>query len=229
MTREAQPTDGELWRQLQEGSQSSLEALVRRYHGPLWAYAWRCTRDYHAAQDLVQETFVTLLEKGHTVQQPGALKQWLFRVLTRRILDWQKAACRREVAGGDTGIPSAESEAPRGRVISLAEVLEGKEQRQRVWVALQELPPAQRAVIVLRFYHDLSLPEIADILGTPVGTVKSRLHYGLRALHARLQGAAPAGRPDRPHRRPSETGGRGRAAGDGRRSRTGWREGVGPR
>ncbi|PZN01938.1 MAG: hypothetical protein DIU76_11045 [Bacillota bacterium] len=174
VTREAQPTDGELWRQLQEGSQSSLEALVRRYHGPLWAYAWRCTRDYHAAQDLVQETFVTLLEKGHTVQQPGALKQWLFRVLTRRILDWQKAACRREVAGGDTGIPSAESEAPRGRVISLAEVLEGKEQRQRVWVALQELPPAQRAVIVLRFYHDLSLPEIADILGTPVGTVKSR-------------------------------------------------------
>ena len=229
MRREGQPADEELWRQLQQGSQAALEALVRRYHGPLWAYAWRCTRDYHAAQDLVQETFTTLVEKGHTVQHPGALKQWLFRVLTRRILDWHKAACRREVAGGDTGIPLAGSGASRDRVISLAEVLEDKERRQQVWVALQQLPPAQRVVIVLRFYHDLSLPEIADILDTPVGTVKSRLHYGLRALHAQLQGAATADRLDRRHRRSSGTGGQRRAAGDDRRSRTGRYEGGGPR
>lgn len=226
MTREGQPADEELWRQLQQGSQAALEALVRRYHGPLWAYAWRCTRDYHAAQDLVQETFMALLEKGHTLQKPGALKQWLYRVLTRRILDWQKAACRREVAGGDTGSPPAEPEAPRGRVISLVEVLEGKEQRQRVWVALQQLPPAQRAVIVLRFYHDLSLPEIADILGTPVGTVKSRLHYGLRALYAQLQGAATGDRDERPQQRLPGAGQGALAAGDGRRSRPGYGEGV---
>ncbi|HEY8488848.1 MAG TPA: RNA polymerase sigma factor [Thermaerobacter sp.] len=229
MTREGQPADEELWRQLQRGSQAALEVLVRRYHGPLWAYAWRCTRDYHAAQDLVQETFMALLEKGHTLQRPGALKQWLFRVLTRRILDWQKAACRREVAVGDTGIPSAEPGAPRGGVISLAEVMEGKEQRQRVSVALQKLPPAQRAVIVLRFYHDLSLPEIADILGTPVGTVKSRLHYGLRALYAQLQAAATGERGDRPQQRLPGTGRGAVAAGDGRQSRGGFGEGVAPR
>lgn len=229
MTREGQPTDEELWRQLQQGSQAALEALVRRYHGPLWAYAWRCTRDYHAAQDLVQETFMALLEKGHTLQRPGALKQWLFRVLTRRILDWQKAACRREVAGGDAGVTSSEPEAWRGRVVSLAEVLEGKEQRQRVWVALQKLPPVQRTVIVLRFYQDLSLPEIADILGTPVGTVKSRLHYGLRALYARLQGADKDDWDDASQQRPPGTGRGALAAGDGRRSRGGFGEGVAPR
>nr|PZN06518.1 MAG: RNA polymerase sigma factor [Caldicoprobacter oshimai] len=187
MTDGRVPTDEELWWELQQGSQAALELLVRRYHAPLFGYAWRLTRDYHAAQDLVQETFYRLLRQGHAVRQPGALRRWLYRVLTRLALDWKKAAARREVAAEDAARwDGNDPAARRPRVVSLVEALEQREDRRRLAQALARLPEPQRIVVFLRFYEDLPLRDIAEVLDIPLGTVKSRLHKALKALHALL-------------------------------------------
>lgn len=186
--------DAELVAGLVRGDADALEALVRRYHGPLFAYACRLVRDAHMAQDLVQETFYRLCRHAGTLDRPEAVRTWLYRVLTRLAQDWARAAATRRERVEDAGAVTraAEAGADGGRVVSLAELIERREDRRRVAEALARLPEEQRVVILLRFYQELSLAEIAGVLGIPVGTVKSRLHYGLKALHAVLVAGAGA-------------------------------------
>ena len=175
-----------------------MEALVRRYHASLFGYAFRLVRDYHAAQDLVQEAFFRLCRSTERMERPGAVRVWLHRVVTNLAADWGKRASnRREIAASHaaSGTPgshypgSAMSEARTGMspaVIPMESILEQREDRLRLTRALRSLTEEQRIVIYLRFYQDLSLAQIAEALEIPVGTVKSRLHNGLKGLYSAL-------------------------------------------
>jgi RNA polymerase sigma factor (sigma-70 family) len=168
-------SDEELFLALRQGSQEALEELVHRYHGALFGYAYRQVRDYHLAQDLVQETFFRLCRFSAGVNSPGAIKTWLYKVITNLINDWGQSAYQRYE------YPSAQ-EQRTSKMVPFSDLIEQKEECRQILTAIRYLDQPHRNVVFLRFYEDLSLEQIAEVLDIPVGTVKSRLHYGLKTL-----------------------------------------------
>lgn len=173
-------TDEELYLRLTRGDEGALEALVHRYHSPLLGYLYRQTADRHLAEDLVQETFTRLVT--YQGEPPRRFKAWAFTVAGNLMRDHYRLAYHRReqpdtLEGGselpDLGAP-------------VDELLLRDDDRREVVEALQTLPENQREVILLRFYHEMSIEEIAEVTGAPEGTVKSRIYYALRHLKARL-------------------------------------------
>lgn len=175
-------TDEELYVRVLGGDEGALEALVHRYHGQLLGYLYRQTGDRHLAEDLVQETFTRIVT--YQGEAPGRFKAWAFAVAGNLLRDYfRRAHNRREqpdamVGWADQQLPDLAPPAD--------ELLLRDDDRREVVEALHTLSPAHREVIVLRFYHELSVEEIAAVTGTPEGTVKSRIFYALKHLKARL-------------------------------------------
>ncbi|MEU6536426.1 sigma-70 family RNA polymerase sigma factor [Streptomyces sp. NPDC047000] len=129
--------------------------------------------------DGVQQVRLRLLERAAGGEDaPRDVSAWAAVVASRLAMDWHRARSRQERLAERLAAQRRPDHHPSGedsRVLSLT-VAQG----------LDELPDAQRQVLVLRFYADLSVRSIADELGVPEGTVKSRLHTAVRALRARL-------------------------------------------
>lgn len=157
---------------LRRGDEDAVRYLVDTYYDPILRYLFRVLQDRQWAEDACQEAFVRALQRIGQLQDARGLKAWLYRIASntardhlRRRPDW---------------VPVAEPAA----LAEEADAHGGDAVRDRVYVAalLKTLSPEHREVLVLRFYEDMSLPAIAEILGIPVGTVKSRLHHALRQL-----------------------------------------------
>jgi RNA polymerase sigma-70 factor (ECF subfamily) len=174
-------TDEALYAQVLEGDRAALAELVARYHAPLLHFLYRMTADQQAAEDMVQDTFMRLLT--YEGEAPRRFKSWLFAVARNRAYDtFRSAAYTRET----TLAPEAEAELPTAR--PGAETLaERQANREAVAGILQALQPHHREALVLRFYHDLSLKEIAEITDCPLGTVKSRLYHALRQAKTHVE------------------------------------------
>jgi RNA polymerase sigma-70 factor (ECF subfamily) len=178
---------------LKRGDIGGLEALVRKYQVQAVRAAYLITRDRALAEDIVQAAFLRAYERIGQFDTGRSFGPWFLRSV---INDAVKAAARRKRQ------VSLEA-SPEGEGASLANLLadpgpgpddlmEAAEFRQTVWAALGELPPAQRAAIVLRYYLDLSEAEMADELACPPGTVKWRLHAARKRLRTLLRPLWPA-------------------------------------
>jgi len=171
--------DEQLAEQLKQGDRSALTPLVERHYGALIGYAYRLTYgDHSLAEDLVQETFLRVLRGIHTYVYPRPFKPWLYAIASNLARDQFKSADARYTDALDEAFEIATE------VDSAA--LSGDEIAQ-IHAALQRLPTHQREALVLRYYNDLSLQEIADALHIPVGTVKSRLSLGLGRMKQMLE------------------------------------------
>jgi len=176
-------TDEQLMAAATAGDQAALAELVVRYHAPLLGYLYRLMGgDRPLAEDLVQETLLHLWrQRSYAAERP--FKPWLYSIATNLARDHLKSAeVRRRQPGADEdallrlydGSPGPEAQALAA------------ERYGQVQTAITELSEEYRVVLVLRFYQEFSLQEIADTLQIPLGTVKSRLSVGVHRLRDRL-------------------------------------------
>lgn len=160
-------TDAELVEALNGGDVAAFDALYHRYRDRVARLALRFTGNHADAMDVLQETFAYLFRKFPGFRLTSSMTTFLYPAVRNLSLQLRR---KRGRSVGDEVL--LDVPAPRaGGPTELATVI-------------QSLPPAQRDVILLRFVDDLSIDEIADALGVPVGTVKSRLHHAIESLRA---------------------------------------------
>ena len=176
VTRE---TDADLIQRAGEGDRTAFEALYRRYARPVFGLALRRLGDRGRAEDAVQETFASIWRSARTYRPergPGA--PWLYAVARNAIVDRSRG---RTDASGD--VPERASDEP-----DPAERTEQSWVAWRVHRALEELPEREREVIALAYWSGLSQSEVAEFLGIPLGTVKTRTRAALQRLADVLEG-----------------------------------------
>jgi len=175
--RRDERSEREWIRAAQSGSSEAAEALFRRHWRPAYRAAYLVVRDAHAAEDIVQEAFLSALRALDRFDRRRPFGPWLHRIVVNRAIDWSRArALRREV--GESSEPDSAGAA-------------GERYSDDVAAALAALPPEQRAVVVMRYVLGYTPGEIARILGFPRGTVNSRLRRGLDRLASELEEKGP--------------------------------------
>lgn len=163
------------------GDPASWDALFRRYQLPLYVYVAEMVRNEQASLDIVQETFISAVRHIASLRDDAKFGGWLFGIAHQKCLQQWRRNYRDTAVFDDRGeVPLDHSEAP-------FEMLIRAEQEVRLMNFLHQLPPPQRSVLLLHFIDEFSLEEIAIITETPLGTVKSRIHYAKRALRKLLE------------------------------------------
>ena len=154
-----------------------FQRLVDLYYPGLYRFAYSLTHQESDACDLTQETFLIWATKGHQMRDEAKVKSWLYTTLHREFL--QKR--RRIVRFPQVEISEAEFELPEVPPASV-----GRLDRQSVMTALSQVDESFQAAVALFYVEDYSYPEIAEILGVPLGTVKSRISRGVAQLQQLL-------------------------------------------
>jgi RNA polymerase sigma-70 factor (ECF subfamily) len=167
--------------QARAGDAAAWNALFRRYQLPLYVYVFELVREEQPSLDIVQETFIAAARHIGSLRDDGRFGGWLFGIAH------QKCIQRWRQQGHDSDLRNQFAENPPDFADSPDELLIKREQEGEFMNLLRQLPPPQRAVLLLHYIEDFSLVEIADITGAGLGTVKSRLHYARRALRQLLE------------------------------------------
>jgi RNA polymerase sigma-70 factor (ECF subfamily) len=160
------PTDEELVGRLAEGHEPALRELLGRYERPLSSFLYRQTggRD---VEDLYQETWIRVARNADKFDASKRFSTWLFQIAVNLARDWHRKRLR-EDGGPAENVGSTNLERTEA----------GIDARR----LLEQLPDAQREVVILRYYHDLTEEQVASALDCPKGTVKSRMHNALVRL-----------------------------------------------
>ena len=182
--------ESELVTELQAGSETAFDWLVTHYHGPVYNLILSMLGDTSDAADGTQEVFLKAFRGIRGFHQGSSLKTWLYRIALREALNhkrWLKRHLYKNI--------SIDAEAEEGR--SAIEIedsgatpfdqLAAHEIQQAVQQALQEIPEVFRGAVILRDLEGLTYEEIAEVLECSVGTVKSRILRGRRALKELLE------------------------------------------
>lgn len=167
-----------------EDDEAAFARLVKRWEEPVRRLCSRMTGDEHLGQDLAQEVFTRIYLHRQSYRLGNRFSTWLWRIAMNLCHDELRRRHRRpaEAAGSLEELePLMKDVAREGETIP-DQAAEGRERLCMVRDALQRLPDPFRAVVVLRHYEDLKFREIAEVLGIPEGTVKSRMAEAMNRL-----------------------------------------------
>ena len=164
--------------QAQSGSREALDELFKSVQEPLFRYIVTVVSDRALAEDVLQEVFIRIYRKLRWLREPQAFRAWAYRIATREAFRYLKRERSWTDQVRDEDVLN---------VMPVAEPVYSPELVQRLPELVGDLSPGSRAVIVLYYLHEMSLVETAAVLDIPVGTVKSRLAYGLEKLRRRLE------------------------------------------
>jgi RNA polymerase sigma-70 factor (ECF subfamily) len=179
-------SDAELIGLVTQGDQDALGVLYERYSRAVYSFSLRIVGDAQVAEEILQEVFVRAWQQGGSFQSArGSLITWLLSITHNLSIDEVRRRKRRP--------QKADSEEPELILASLPD--ESSDVEEEVWLsslrvsiqeALQQLPAAQREAIELAYFQGLTQREIADTLGEPLGTIKTRMRLGMLKLREQL-------------------------------------------
>lgn len=155
------------------GKAEGFAEFARGRHGALYRYAYLLAGERGLAEDLVQEALVKTYVAWRRIRDPGNAEAYARRVITTTAITWWRRK-------------SWHAERPNDDLPEQLAPYEDTTSRVWLWRELRQLPPKQRAALVLRYYEDLTEPQTAEILNCSVGTVKSQVSAALKKLRARL-------------------------------------------
>jgi RNA polymerase sigma-70 factor (ECF subfamily) len=162
-----------------QGERQALADLYQGHAPSLMGYLTHLTGDPAAAEDLVQELFMVVWQDAGRFRSDSTVRSWLFGIGHKLGLMWLRRK-RPQLLDHEVTEKLADD------ALGPADLADFALDKERLEAALASLSAEHRAVIELTFYHQLSRAEVAQTLGCPVGTVKSRLHYALRILAGEL-------------------------------------------
>lgn len=159
---------------------SLLDSWIEEHSEAVYRAAWLISRDHHRAQDISQETFIKAARAASSLPATANVRAWLYRIATNTALNAHRSKTREL---------RAVSRLDRPGEVAPSDV----ETREVVRTALDELPEHLRAVVVAKYWMQLSEKQIAEAVGIKVGTVKSRLHAARQMLADELSPAMEGG------------------------------------
>lgn len=177
-------SDEQLALQAQRGDQAALLMLAERFYPLMFRYLYRiCGGDRLLAEDMTQDVFLRVQRGLERYQSPRPFKTWIYTIATNLVRDhWARLDTRRTA---NVELPDLSGDDAQ---LNAETALIEQENTARIKAALGTLSYAQRQVVLLYYYEELSQIDIAAVVDIPLGTVKSRLFTGLRRLREVLQG-----------------------------------------
>jgi RNA polymerase sigma-70 factor (ECF subfamily) len=188
--RQKEVADEELLERFRSGSARAFEELMRRHQTPLYNFILRSVRHPQTAEEIHQDAWMRILQGARDFQRASKFTTWAYTVARNLCIDHaRKAVLRRHPSldqpSGDEDGPSLGEVLPdRGAAVDRTAI--GNELQGRIAAAIEALPADQREVFLMREYSNLQFKEIADIVGAPENTVKSRMRYALERLQQAL-------------------------------------------
>ena len=172
----------EIARGLRRREPELLDRLIERYQHRLLRYLVFLTGNRELAEDIFQETWIRVMERGRQYNGKAKFDTWLFAIARHLVIDWSRKKTTTSLEAlqeqyGNEYTFDVPSNGP-----SPFDAVNSRENRETVQSALAQLDSLHREVLVLRFHEELSLEEIATVTQAPLSTVKSRLYRGLAAL-----------------------------------------------
>jgi RNA polymerase sigma-70 factor, ECF subfamily len=178
--------------QLRRGDLNALSALLARYQNRLYRYLLRMVRNPATAEDLFQQTWLRVAEKIRTFDPSRNFEGWFFALARNLAIDHLRRVSPEsldEPVGGEDSAPARDFLRSADRPV--IETLVAAERASHLATALTDLPVAYREVLTLRFEEEMKLEEIAEVMGTPLSTVKTRLRRGLQNLRQNMVARHP--------------------------------------
>ena len=170
------PTQETWWvLRAQSGDRESLEELLKVVQSPLYRYIYRLVGERALAEDILQEVFIHIYRKLVWLREPELFRSWAYRIASREAFKRLRREQRWSEQVRDESVLAA-TPAPVAEEEFAPELIE------RLPQFIASVSPASRAVLILHYFHEMPLAEIAEVLGLALGTVKSRLAYGLASL-----------------------------------------------
>jgi len=178
--------DEDLMALVRHGEARAFEVIYDRHCNVAFSLAYRICGTRPAAEDVVQESFLSLWRSGARYDRTrGSVRTWVLGIVHNRSIDWLRRSLGHERRrAGDEGLEER-FEAPEHTDVEVARRDEAREIR----AALDELPDEQSRVIELAFYGGYTHSEIAELLDTPIGTIKGRMRLGMEKMRRTLEAA----------------------------------------
>lgn len=173
--------DNNLVQAARRGDADAWDGLFQACQLPLYAFVIKMVRNESTTLDIVQETFIAATRHLGSLREDGRFLSWMFSIARQKCTaHWRRTRNEPD--------PTAEANDPEAVDDTLpGDLLLAAEQQELLQEHLARLPEPHREVVVLFFLEEFSLEEIAEITGSKVGTVKSRLHYAKKTLRQRLE------------------------------------------
>jgi RNA polymerase sigma-70 factor (ECF subfamily) len=179
-------TDEELVARSIGGDTESFNELILRWERPIYALAYRTIGREEDARDVCQETFLRAFRALPGFRGQAKFSSWLYRIALNLCRDWIRRERRAQVVQAPENVDLVEMAAALEPAESVEDLVARKDMARAVERAMAGLPEEQRTAIILKEYHGLTFQEIADLVGCPLSTVKTRLYQGLTVLRREL-------------------------------------------
>ncbi len=187
---EPAPADEALARRARAGDEAACAALVERYQGAAFNFAYRLLGNYDDAVDAAQQGFIQLFGALPSLDLSRPIRPWLFRTIRNRCIDLlrqRRTVPLRVPDDEDDGGSAAWRQEPVDPAPLPDEVAERADLQQLLSAAISRLPPRYREVVALRYTSDLTFAEIAEVLGVPENTAKIHFHRAKALLRQALR------------------------------------------